>query len=269
MKNSVVLNDVEYGSHERQRLDILFPERVVNTRGVILFVHGGGWVHGDKSVHTDDAKYFCDKGYISATMNYRFVTEELHVPDILDDVTSALKVIKEKCAEHGYKVDKLILSGGSAGAHIVLLYAYTRRSEAPIEPVAVGAYCPPVDCSKSDFLLGISGEFEDWKYEVLSKVCGVEMTKITFLEEAPQAALKKLSPCEYVTGDCVPTAVFHGRVDELIPFYHAVDYVKLLNEKGVKNDFVIYDNSNHALDKDPDASQKAKDVIESYAKMYL
>ena len=268
MKNDTVLKDISYGSHERQRLDILIPENPKSKSGIILFIHGGGWVEGDKSVHIEDARYFCNLGYISATMNYRYVSENINVFDELDDITSALKAVKTECRKYGFNLEKLLLSGGSAGAHLALLYAYTIK-EAPITPVAACPYCPPVDCSKPDFLMGISGEFEDWKYGVLSKCCGIEINRENLLELQRQKTLKKISPQEYVTEGSVPTAVFHGRLDELIPFSHIESFINILNEKGVKNDLLIYENSGHALDKDPDKSIQAKAIIQKYAEIYL
>ncbi len=269
MDNFKILKDIPYGSHERHKLDIFMPENPKCTSGVILFIHGGGWIQGDKSGHHHDTDFFSKSGYISATMNYRFVDENTNVYDELDDITEALKAIKSECKKYGHNIEKLLLSGGSAGSHLALLYAYTRTEESPIPPVAVCPYCPPVDCSKPDFLMGISGEFEDWKYGVLSKCCGLEINRKNLLEPKQQKALKKISPQEYISEKCVPTAIFHGRHDELIPFTHIENFINSLNEKGVKNDLLIYENSGHGLDKDPDITSKTRTIIKEYAKMYF
>lgn len=267
--NFIFLENVAYGNHERHSLDIYIPNTVKSHSGVILFIHGGGWHQGYKEAHRPDAEFCCNEGYVSATMNYRFVSESLSVYDELDDISSALEVIKEKCSEYGLKVNKLILSGASAGAHLSLLYAYTRKETAPLSPVAVCAYCPPVDCSKTDFLIGISGQFESWKYEILSKCCGIKITKDTFLNEPQQQALKRISPQNYVDEFTVPTAVFHGKLDDIIPLEHIREFVDLLKENGVKNDLLIYENSGHTLDKDPEAAEKARENIRDYAVKYF
>ena len=150
-----------------------------------------------------------------------------------------------------------------------MLYAYMRKETAVVKPVAVGAFCPPVKCWDSDFCLGITGDFEDWKYGIFSQCCGFKITKADFLNVPQQEALKKISPQTYVSGDCVPTAVFHGVHDELVPVEHIYDFIEILKEKGVKNDLIIYENSNHALDKDPDKSEEARNMIESYAEKYF
>ena len=270
MENNFVLyENISYGSHERQKADVFVPDIPKSEKGVILFIHGGGWHDGDKSVHRADAEYFCRLGYISCSMNYRFVSEKLNIFNELDDITAAVEAIKNKCSELGFDVDKLLLSGGSAGAHLALMYAYTRKNEAPVVPVAVCAYCPPVDCAKKDFLLGISGEFEDWKYDILSKCCGYVVNKENLLSEASQKALKRISPRKYVTTDVVPTAVFAGGKDELIPFNHIENFIEILNTNKVENKFLIYENSGHALDKDPDVALQSKKIIKDYAETYF
>lgn len=269
MDNNLILTDIAYGDTNCQKLDIFFPEKPITENGVILFIHGGGWVEGDKSVHHTDARYFCDTGYITATMNYRYVSENINVFDELDDITSALKTLKNKCAEYGYNIEKTIISGGSAGAHLSLLYAYTRAGEAPVNPVAACVYCPPVNVAASDFLMGVSGEFEDWKYDVLSKCCGCKITKSDFKNEKQQTALKEISPERYVSESCIPTAVFYGRNDELVPLSQVEHFIDLLCENNIENSSLIYEKSGHALDKDPEASAKAKDIIKGYAEKYF
>lgn len=264
-----VLKDVSYGEHERHRVDIYIPEKPVSQSGLILFIHGGGWTSGDKSVHSPDAQHFADLGYISATMNYRYASEKIHIDDELDDVSSALEAIKQICAGYGFNISKLLLSGGSAGAHLALLYAYIIREEAPVSPVAVCAYCPPSDCAREDFLMGIKGEFEGWKYEILSMVCDAEISKITLKNEASQKALGKISPINYVDKDCVPTAIFYGKEDELIPMSHIEDFEHKLAKANIKHDLVQYPNSGHTLDKDPASAEKARAVIKRYAEMFL
>ncbi len=264
-----ILKDIPYGNHERHTVDIFIPDKAKNESGVIFYIHGGGWTSADKSVHHKDCEHFCALGYICATMNYRYVDENTTVHDELDDITTALKTVKEKCIENGFDTEKVLLSGGSAGAHLALLYAYTRKNEASLSPVAVCAYCPSVRLETTDFLMGISGEFEVWKYGVLSSACGVKVNRETLLCEEQQTALKRISPMEYVTETSVPTAVFHGVHDELVPFEHIVEFVGLLNEKDIENDFLIYENSGHAQDKDPEKVIKSKEIIKKYAERYF
>ena len=95
MHKFTILKDIPYGSHERHKLDIFMPENPKCTSGIILFIHGGGWVQGDKSGHHHDNDFFSNFGYITATMNYRYVDENTSAYDELDDITEALKAISQ------------------------------------------------------------------------------------------------------------------------------------------------------------------------------
>ncbi len=269
MDKVTVLNDISYGAHERHRLDIFIPESVKHKEGIILFIHGGGWQDGDKTIHHPDAEYFCERGIICASMNYRFVTDELTVFDELDDISEALEALKGKCSELGFEIKKLILSGGSAGGHLSLFYAYTRKERAPVRLVAACVYCPPVIFGEPDFLMGISGEFEEWKYKVISKCCGFPVTKETLSYVEVQNALMNISPINYVNKQCIPTAVFYGKNDELVPVGHIEKFLLSLKNNGVKHDALLFKNSNHALDRDPEAKIESRNIIESYAERYF
>ncbi len=267
--DDMILRDVEYGTHERHKVDIYIPENKKSDCGLILYIHGGGWQKGDKSDHKPDCEYFCNLGYIVASMNYRYVSEDISIFDELDDIDCALNTVRIKCSEHNLNIQKVIFSGGSAGAHLALMYAYTRSDNASIKPVAACVYCPPVDCSKPDFLLGISGEFENWKYDVISKCASCAINKETYLNSKEQSALKKMSPIYYINKSCVPTAIFHGKNDDLIPLEHINEFITELKNSGIKTDFLLFENSGHVLDKDPETHGVAKKIVEEYAEKYL
>ena len=125
--NITVQENVYYGSHERHILDLYLPQTPKTDCGLILFIHGGGWTSCDKTAHTADCKYWSEKGYICATMNYRYVDSQLTVFDELDDVTAALEKIKSICNERGRKLKRTLLSGGSAGAHLSLMCLHPCR----------------------------------------------------------------------------------------------------------------------------------------------
>lgn len=267
--NVTVLENIPYGSHERHRFDLYIPQKPAAQSGLILFIHGGGWTSCERTAHTKDCVCWSEKGYICATMNYRYVDEKATVFDELDDVAAALSKIKAVCREYGFNIKKALLSGGSAGAHLALMYAYTRKALSPVTPGAVFCHCPPTDCGKEDFLLGISGEFEDWKYGVLSHCCGKTVTKRTLKNADVQAALAQMSPISFVAPDVVPTGICHGKKDELVPYEHTLLFLEALKKNGIRCDLLTYPESGHAMDKDADTDIKAKELMAQYLEDYL
>src|SRR5690349_7373202 len=66
--------DVPYGTHPRQVLDFWQAKSKVPTP-VVLLIHGGGWVNGDKSGYRGGVRRYLDAGISVVAINYRFVTE--------------------------------------------------------------------------------------------------------------------------------------------------------------------------------------------------
>ncbi len=61
---------------ERQTYDLVFPKSASGELGLVLCIHGGGWVEGSKTAYTETLMQFVEeRGYAAACMNYRYVSE--------------------------------------------------------------------------------------------------------------------------------------------------------------------------------------------------
>lgn len=270
-----LFKNVAYGAHERQVVDICLPtDSDKDEIGLVLFIHGGAWILADKEGYEDNIEGICeDYGYAAAALNYRYLSEDTDMYDILDDIESALATVKQTASENGLKVTKVLLTGSSAGAHLSMLYAYSRKDTAPIEPVAVVNYCGPTDLTDDNYYynsdLGEDGALGDDEFiaQLFSYACGKDFTYET--RDSAIEELKKVSPLYYVDENTVPTVINHGQKDNIVPFSNASALVKKFDECGVKYDLNIYPNSSHGLDKDKQCSKTADKLFEEYMKTYL
>jgi len=113
--------DVPYGSHERNVLDFYEAESEVPTP-VIIFIHGGGFVAGDKSL-VDPAmlRGALDSGISFATINYRFVDgSETTFPAPQHDGARAVQFLRSQAQEWNLDPARVSCYGGSAGAGIAM-----------------------------------------------------------------------------------------------------------------------------------------------------
>ena len=116
--------DLAYGSDPAQRLDLYIPDKATRAP-IILMVHGGAWMIGDKAntnVVAAKVAYWLPKGYIVASTNYRMGRP----PDPLaqaDDVARALAFLQERAPTWGADPARLVLVGHSSGAHLAALLA--------------------------------------------------------------------------------------------------------------------------------------------------
>lgn len=263
--------NLKYGSGERQVVDIAFPENPKSENGLILFIHGGAWIEGDKSPYRDTIRYVASIGYVGATMNYTYISEKSDILDIMDDVDLCLKAVKAEAKSRGFDLSKVILTGSSAGAHLSLLYAYSRRDTAPIKPVAVASNCGPTDLATYDenFIMHNAIGNHEYMLKLASYCCGKEVTLENYNEPDIQFALKTISPLYYVASGAVPTIIAHGKKDTIVPYAQAQRLDAALTQAGVTHQFVTFPNSGHSLADDKAESDLATQYLLQYIETYL
>ena len=120
--------NVPYGKHERQVLDV-YQAKADGPAPALFFVHGGGWMTGDKAKPDFLAKCL-ENGISVISINYRFIPDAQKdginppVKACLDDAARALQFTRSKAAE--WKIDKTRIGGcgGSAGGFTSLYLAF-------------------------------------------------------------------------------------------------------------------------------------------------
>jgi acetyl esterase/lipase len=116
---SRVTRDVAYGAHARHKIDVFRPARN-EAAPCLLFVHGGGFVMGDKGKPGDPFQnnigaWAAREGFVGANITYR-LAPEARWPDGRNDLIAAVKHLGENAAENGIAPGKLVIMGESAGA---------------------------------------------------------------------------------------------------------------------------------------------------------
>ncbi len=104
--------DVPYDQYEKTKLDF-WQAPGEGPRPILVNIHGGGWTSGDKA--TNGVKEYLKKGISFASINYR-LTGEAPLPAPVHDAARAIQFIRHKAKEWNLQKDKMVLTGGSAGA---------------------------------------------------------------------------------------------------------------------------------------------------------
>ena len=89
---------------------------------VIVDIHGGAWVYGDKRWNRHFCMHMAAHGFAVFNINYRLVPD-VSVKQQLQDIFLALRYIKERENQYGIQGFKICLAGDSAGAHLASLAA--------------------------------------------------------------------------------------------------------------------------------------------------
>src|SRR5437762_5270861 len=124
-----VTRDEKYGSDERHRLDVFRPNDAASALPVLLFVHGGGYVRGDKraagSPFYDNVMLWAvGHKMVGVNMTYRLAPANPW-PAAVEDIAAAVAWMHANIARFGGDPDRIVVMGHSAGAtHVSSYLAY-------------------------------------------------------------------------------------------------------------------------------------------------
>ncbi len=261
-------NNVSYGTHERQVMDVCFPENPEKKEGLVLFVHGGAWVSGDKSTFNKRIeKVSKNIGCITATINYRYASENVKCTDLLNDITSAIAKVKSMAQTRGINCDRVMLVGVSAGAHLSLLYSYTQKEKSPVEICAVVSYCGPPDLRSHNFRNGFMNLDSTQTTTLMCYLTGKNLFNLT--KKQQDTLLYTYSPLKYVSKSCVPTLVVQGAKDEIVDVNDVRNFVKELRSKEVEVTYYELPDSGHDLSNDGYIISQSEKTFVDFVNLYI
>lgn len=132
-EKSVVVRDLSYGPHERNKLDVLSPTYVASKpMPILIFVHGGGFVRGNKSdgaIFDNVLDFFTRHRVLGINATYRLAPEH-RFPAAAADLRDVMRWVKKNAAKYGGDPNKIFLMGHSAGAVHVANYTFMEELNA-------------------------------------------------------------------------------------------------------------------------------------------
>tara|TARA_B100001989_G_C24550737_1_gene474441 strand:- start:1548 stop:2423 length:876 start_codon:yes stop_codon:yes gene_type:complete len=155
-KDVEIIKNIEYGSHERQKLDLYLPQNTNSSRlPVLMFIHGGAWQKGDKDMYDKMGIFYAENDILFIAINYRLSPDYVH-PALAEDCAHAVSWIYQNIDKYGGNTNKITLSGHSAGAHLSALISTDKRYlDAYGLPTSIFKTVIPNDTASFDFLLPI------------------------------------------------------------------------------------------------------------------
>lgn len=232
------LKNVKYGNapDDQNRFDAYLPKDLKPNAKVIVYIHGGGWTRGDKSEFPRQLveELVGKRGYIVVAMNYRLVKDgNNRFPAQIEDVKKILKLLSENAPRYGFDGNAFALMGGSAGAHLAMLYAYGYDEKRQVKTV-IDLWGPTDFTDKS----------------VRPDGSDADNIVINFLGEKDEQAqiAKDASPLYHLNEETgVPTLLFHGAKDELVKVSQAERLYKRLQDLNIPAQMEIYPDEKHGV----------------------
>ena len=220
------IKDVPYGeAGVRHHLDVYRRKDLPTGCPTLVQVHGGGWVIGKKDEQGRPLMLeMARRGWVCFAPNYR-LSPRATWPDHIVDVKAAIAWVREHGPEYGADPGFLVLTGGSAGGHLVSLAALT-ANDPSYQPGFEEADTAVQGCVPYYGVDDIALETGTWAAKVRHRTLMTRLVMKTTDEEAFRSA----SPIARVHADAPPFLVIHGRNDTLVPVQEARLLVERLRE---------------------------------------
>jgi len=238
-------HDMEYArvGDKSLRLDLLIP----NGQGphpLIVWIHGGGWMKGDKKMRPDHpALRQVDRGYAVASVNYRF-SQEAIFPAQIHDCKAAIRWLRSNAEKYRLDPDRIAAWGPSAGGHLAALLGTTAGNR-ELEDISMGnagissRVQAVVDWfGPTDFLKMGGAHNEPLSPESLLLGCPIE--------SCPER-VAKANPINYVTRFTPPFLIQHGTADRKVPVNQSELLSKALIDAGVQVTYLPLEGVGHSL----------------------
>ena len=208
-KGYSVQENVAYGLRARHRLDLFRTQTPREHRPLIVFVHGGAWMHGDKKDYRFIGEAFAKEGFDVAVINYHLAPEHIF-PASIDDLSLALNYLNVHQLKYQISTEKVVLMGHSAGAFNVMSALYHPQ---PYE----------IQCrSQITAIIGLAGPYHfDYK--------GDPICADAFDQNRPY---QEVMPYYFVESNTVKHYLLVAENDDVVGLSNAVDLDRRLKEKG-------------------------------------
>jgi acetyl esterase/lipase len=247
-------NNITYvpgSSNNRQQLNLKLPSSGNGPFPLIIFIHGGAFTGGDKTVGTPFSNG-TNKGYATAALGYRLASSGAKAfPEAVEDLLAAIRHLRANAAQYCLDPDKFAVTGFSAGGYFTGLInaisgnahefnettlgnsGVSSKVQAAVSCAALTDFTKLNDQQKE---LGGSWMMSDHfaNGQALNSFFGMTVTVPPPSGSAIEAALKKSNPFTYVTSaNCAnipPIMMHHGTSDNLVPWKQSEILVNKLNE---------------------------------------
>jgi acetyl esterase/lipase len=221
-------DNISYGPYGTENLlDIYAPKEAGEALPLLLSVHGGGYVYGNKEVY----QYYCmslaERGFVVANMNYRLAPRHVY-PAPLEDMSAALRFLTTHAARYKGDRSHIFIVGDSVGAQIASQYALllTNPEYAALFPFrvtdisiqAIGLNCGIYDLTKP--------------HHIMKGVCK------SYLGPGLERFGRQLHTLDYVSAAFPPAFISTSCHDFLRD--NARPFGELLTKAGVKNEVHLY-----------------------------
>lgn len=216
-------------------LDLFEGNPLIPREAAILFVHGGGWRNGSRTIYHPIALAFRDRGFDCATTDYRL--RGMTVFDQVSDITDALTIFASDLSRRG-KSENIVLVGSSAGAHLACLAALlaTKEGEADRGSFKIVGMC----LQSAPFV------FEPWP-DIFPGIWEAMQVAIGSGYSDRVDLYAKASPFHELHKDAPAVLALHAKNEHMFPLTLTSQFIDKAKSMGVRAEAIVYPNTEHGF----------------------
>ncbi len=252
--------DQVYGFQNNISLKLDFWQPKDNDKPIptLIYVHGGGWLFGDRMGAMPLLFPYFALGWNIVNVEYRMSGQSL-APAAVEDSVCALRWVYRNAKQFHVDTNRIVVTGHSAGGHLAL---------------ALGTFDP---ASGLDNNCPADPAWGDVPLKVAAVVNWYGISDVNDLLVAPNRknyavmwfgslanrdeVARKVSPLTYVRPGLPPIITVHGDQDDVVPYSQAVRLHQALDKAGVKNELVTIHGGKHGWFSD-------RDTLAAYDKIW-
>ncbi len=227
-----------------QNIDVYYVPDGSKEKPIIVYMHGGSWVSGSRTNREYDARVFAENGYVVFCMDYELSGKDQHLwKQTQAQMDQAMDWIQAHAEEYQASIDRLYLTGDSAGGNLALITAY--RMNADTNRPDVRAVCV-------DYPIVDPVSFYQNEAFYMSDLAKGSITAYTGgTPDQKKEAYDALTVYRYIDESCPPTAIFLGQADTLVPTEPSYILCQQLQDYNVDHRILAVPFANHILDYQP------------------
>lgn len=255
--------DIEYGrvGERALLLDLYSPAKLDAPVPGLIFIHGGGWQEGNKRDYKFYTIDFAERGYVAATIGYRF-SQEAGFPGCVEDAKCAVRWMRANAKEINVDPDRIVVIGGSAGGYLAMMTGYSAEVE---EWNATGGH--PGVSSAVAAVVDLYGPPD------LTEPMAQDHYIITSFMKKPYTEVPELyaqaSPMMHLDPKDPPTLVIQGTIDDIVPVEFSDKLVERLKAVGIPHWYARLDGWPHTMDVAPAVNDYVQWLINAFIEEYV
>jgi acetyl esterase/lipase len=233
--------DISYAnSSTAQKLDIYWPEKGDGPFPVIVSIHGGAFMGGDKrDVQITSMLKGLKRGYCVVGVNYR-MSGEAKFPALVHDIKAVIRWIRANAELYLFDPNRIVTWGGSAGGYQSLMVGVSAgiseledlslgNADQPSHVQAVVDWFGPTDFLKMDEQLAESGMAPPEEFSHSGSNSPESLILGRKITEIPDV-VRSANPETYIHPKVPPFFIQHGTKDNIVPHQQSVNFTAMVRE---------------------------------------